>query len=277
MSGFIFKRNVFFGFGISFFIFLFVASCSRIPGGIIPERKMQKILVDMQLAEAMINIDIAYRSDKEKKALYQSIFEKHHITEAVYDSSLIWYGKNLDVYMQVYNMALAEVKRTIEEIGQIEPEIVYSPNQDSIDIWSIDRYYEFSPSSLSNTLIFNFREKEEYTSGSVFALNLHVWGLDSGTLLPIEVQFCAEQNDTTIVVKNNINTNGYHEMILRSVPTKEVKQVYGYIRLNGGNVPYHKIYLDDFHMMKYFYGSYGSEGIEQVDSLSVNDERNDPI
>ena len=256
MSGFISTKNVFSGAGISFFIFLLVTACSRAPSGIIPERKMQQVLVDMQLADAIISSDpAAFRTDDEKKALYRSVFKKHRITEAKYDSSLIWYGKNLDVYMQVYNMALTEVKKRIEEIGVIEPEKVYSPTTDSVNIWSIDKYYEFTPASLSNTLIFNFRESEEYSSGSIFVLGMHVWGLSSGILPPIEVQLRAEQRDTTVIVKHTIHNNGYHEIVLRTLPIQKVRQVYGYIRFNGGTLPYHKIYLNDLYMMKYLYGS----------------------
>lgn len=257
------KRDVFNGLGVSFLIFLIIAACSRVPKGIIPERKMQQILTDMHLADAIIDADpYNFHTYEAKKALYQSVFDKHRITEAVYDSSLIWYGKNLDVYMQVYKMALTEVNRQIATIGTIEPEQAYIPNKDSVDIWSIDRYYTFSPASLSNTLIFKFSEREEYSSGSIFVLGVHVWGLASGILPPVEVHLRAEQNDTTIIVNKSIINDGYHELILRSVPVKKVKQVYGYIRLNGGIVPYHKIYLDDFRMMKYLYDSYGLESLE---------------
>ena len=252
----IFKRNVFNGLGFLFLIILFVTACSRVPKGIIPERKMQQIVTDMHLVEAIINSDpSAYSTNEEKKALYQSVFDKHRVTEAKYDSSLIWYGKNLDVYMQVYNMALAEVNQKIEQIGPIEPDRVYIPNQDSVDIWSIGRYHEFTPTSLSNTVIFNFREREEYSSGSIFVLGLHIWGLAAGLLSSIEVHLHAEQRDTTIVLKNTILNDGYSETILRSIPTQRVSQVYGYIRFNGSTLPYYKIYVDELCMMKYLYGS----------------------
>jgi hypothetical protein len=239
-----------------FFIIIFVTACSRVPKGIIPERKMQQVLVDMQLADAIINADpSAFRTDEEKKALFRSVFDKHRITEAIYDSSLIWYGKNLDVYMQVNNMALTEVNKRIEEIGPIESEKVYNPTEDAVDIWSINKYYTFTPTSLSNTIIFNFRENEEYTSGCIFVLGMRVLGLSSDILSPVEVQLRAEQRDTTVVLKNTITNDGYHEIIFRSIPTQRIRQVYGYIRFNGSTHPYHKIYLNDLQMTKYLYGS----------------------
>ena len=256
MTGLISQRNVFNRLGISLFLFLFMAACSRAPKGIIPERKMMQILTDMHIAEAIIETDrYDYSTKEEREALYQSVFDKHRVTEAMYDSSLIWYGKNLHVYMQVYNMALADVNKRIEKINVMETESVNTSSEDSLNIWSIGRYHEFYPASLSNTLIFNFQPDEEYSSGSVFVLSLHVRGLASGLQQPVEAFLCAEQRDTTLILKSRIHNDGYHEMILRSLPTRRVGRVYGYIRLNERTTPYHKIYLDDLRMKRYRYGS----------------------
>jgi len=250
---------------ITIMLFLTVISCSRAPEGVIPEKKMRQILIDMYLADAIIVAEpTTFYTDDNKKALYQSVFDKYKITEALYDSSLVWYGKNLDVYMQVNNMALAEVKKKIEKLGPVESEQNLNINVDSVDIWSADRYYEFSPVALSNTIIFNFKAAEEYSSGSIFVLGLHVFGLMKGLQSPVEVHLGAQQTDTTITVRNQIFTNGYHELILRTSPVQKVKQVYGYIRFNEDSVSYHKIYVDDLQLIKY---RYGTEAAGRLDSL----------
>ena len=65
-----------------------LAACSKVPDGILSEKKMQGVLTDMLLAEAMVNVDYnTYKSDTMKLALYESVFRKHDITQAVYDSS----------------------------------------------------------------------------------------------------------------------------------------------------------------------------------------------
>jgi hypothetical protein len=249
-----------------FFIFITLFSaCSRIPKGVIAEKKMQKILVDMQLAEAMIYMyPQEYSRIDEKKALYQSVFDKYHLTEAEYDSSLIWYGKNMDIYMQVCTQALAEVKQKIEEIGDIKPEMVVAPNDDSVDIWIFKKYYELSPEGLSNTVIFDFQPSEAYSSGSTFVMGLRVWGVSPEMKTPLTIHLRADQNDTTLMVKTSVDHNGYYEMKLKTIPTQKVKRVYGYIRSDIRDIPYHKIYLDEIRMMKY---RYGSTAIERLDSL----------
>ena len=75
-------------------------SCSKAPSDILSEKEMQRVMTDVYLAEAMIGIDYnAYKSDSMKQALYESVFRKHGITQALYDSSMVWYGKNMDIFM----------------------------------------------------------------------------------------------------------------------------------------------------------------------------------
>jgi uncharacterized protein (UPF0248 family) len=219
----------------------------------------------MHLADAIITSDPrTFQTDEDKMTLYQSVLDKHRVTQAIYDSSLVWYGKNLDVYMQVYNMALIDVKKKIDAIGIIEPERTASPNDDMFDIWSIGRTHEFHPSSLSNSLIFNFQPDENYSSGSIFVFGMRVMGFISGMQSPVEVHLHAEQNDTTIMMHHDIHNDGFHEMILRTLPVQKVKRVYGYVRFNENAVPYHKIYLNDLSLIKYRYGTEAAGRLETI-------------
>jgi len=247
--------------GITFWV-----ACSRTPKGVIAEKKMRSILVDMHLAEAMINQNPQeYNNLGNKKAVYQSVFDKYSIKEAEYDSSLIWYGKNLDLYMRIYNLALSDVKKQIESMGDIRPEAM-STDMDSVNIWMYNNYYEFTPYSLSNTIIFDFKPTNQYASGSAFILGFHVWGISQDNQ-SIELRLRADQNDTTLVVKNTIVDNGYNEIVLKTLPTKRVKRVYGYLRLNEELYPsYHKIYLDNIQLTKF---KYGSAYIEKLDTLNA--------
>ena len=98
-----------------------LAACSKVPDGILSEKKMQAVQVDMQLAEAMINLDSkAFSDNARKEALYQSIFRKYDITQAEYDSSLIWYGRHLDIYMKVYDRVLADLNKRQKALGDVQ-------------------------------------------------------------------------------------------------------------------------------------------------------------
>ena len=52
-----------------------LAACSKVPDGILSEKKMQAVQVDMQLAEAMINLD-----SKAVRRLYISLSSANMIS-----------------------------------------------------------------------------------------------------------------------------------------------------------------------------------------------------
>jgi hypothetical protein len=240
------------------------AACSRTPAGIIPEKKMQQVMVDVQLAEAMIHMEPnLYPTPAERRALYQTVFRKHQLTEAEYDSSMIWYGKHLDLYMRIYNLALADIKAQMDAIGDIKPDIVPTSNADSLDIWIFRKYYEFSP-LLSNRVIFDLQPDEPYSSGSAFVLEWQMWGLTPEMKASVEVHLRVRQGDTILSVKSTAERDGLHEIYLKTLPTKRVNRVYGYILLNTADTTFRKIYLDDFSLMKY---RYGSPAIAAMDSI----------
>ena len=53
----------------------------------------------MYKAEAVMEQEEkTFYNDSTKKRLRQSVFMKHNVTQELYDTSLIWYAHNLDVY-----------------------------------------------------------------------------------------------------------------------------------------------------------------------------------
>lgn len=243
-------------YGVILLIGAFVAGCSKVPDGILSEKQMQAVQVDMQLAQAMVNMNAkAFPDDARKEALYQSIFRKHRITQAVYDSSLVWYGRNLDIYMKVYERVLKDLDERQKALGDIQAKAAPASKQDSVDIWPRRKYLVLEPHALFNGTTFDIRPETNYPSGSSFVLGMDVWGLNKRMLFKPEVRISVEQEDTTLTINDKIERDGYHETVLQSIPTQKVKRVYGYIRLNGlDSLSYHKIYLDSLNLMRYNYG-----------------------
>ncbi len=252
------RRLRIYGIGISLFAATLLAACSKVPDGILSEKEMQTVLTDMLLAEAMVNVDHnTYKSDTMRLALYESVFRKHDISREVYDSSLVWYGRNLDIYMKVYNRVLADLDKRINNLGDVQADAAPVSNRDSVDIWPRRPYLALSPSAVFNGVIFDIRPETNYSSGSSFVLGMRVWGLGDKMACRPEVRLSADQGDTTLTVNGAIAKDGYHETILKTIPTKKVKRVFGYIRMDNRDTSYYKVYIDSLSLMKYNYGKEG--------------------
>lgn len=255
-------------------------ACSKAPDGILNEKKMKDVMVDMYVAEGMISNDYQTFGDSIKKdALYQSVFRKHNITQAVYDSSLVWYAKNLDVLMKVYDLALDDINERVRALGDVQASAAPTSNQDSVNIWPRRDYLVLEPKALFNGVVFNIIPDKYYSSGSGFVLGMRVWGITDKMRFTPEVRISIDQGDTTIITNKKITREGYHQTIVKGLPTKQVRRVYGYIRMDNTDTDYFKVYVDSLNLMKYNYRSPAMETLTpdvetlapDLETLSLSD------
>ena len=260
------------------------ASCSRVPKDVFSEKKMRTLLYDMQIAEAIVETrNESFVTSANRQEVYDAVFAKHNITQAEYDSSLIWYGKNMDLYMSIYKLVLRDVNKSIELLGDIKPDPLSGDvsAKDSIDIWIYNRSFIFSPVRIFNSLTFDIEPKAPYSSGSSYVFGMSVWGVPPDLKHKPKIHISAVHADTIISVSKEITDDGYYEAIVRTIATKQVKQVYGYITVNNAEASYHRIYIDYISLMKYNYGSKAltapqapivqqPPAISQTDTLSID-------
>lgn len=220
----------------TYFLFLVIAgiivSCSKRPGGVLSDKEMRAVLVDMYLAESMVGTDYKeFGTAEQKEAVFTSVFRKHKITQAEYDSSLMWYGRNLDVYMKVYDLVLADLEAKRLAIGDIVPDVPVL-NRDSVDIWNLNTLLVLQ-NNRDKGIWFDFKPEDGYLPGSQFVLSMDVWGIDKNMNRFPQIRISVEQADTTITCFSEITNDGLAEVMLKSLAAKAVKRVYGYIRLSG--------------------------------------------
>ncbi|MFP5471957.1 MAG: DUF4296 domain-containing protein [Bacteroidia bacterium] len=94
----------------------------EIPDDVIPFETMSNIMLDVQLMESQIeNERIMNPSVMDSVPnYYNSIFKKHNVTKNHYDSSLMFYAKNIDLLDSLYNNIFAELKEMEIQINSKE-------------------------------------------------------------------------------------------------------------------------------------------------------------
>ena len=208
-------------YGIAAVTLCLLAACSKTPDGILSEKEMQAVELDIQLAKAMISV--------ENK-------------------------QNLDIYMDIYDRILKDLNERQNALGDVQASAAPVSTQDSVDIWPRRSFVRLEPRAAFNGVTFDIRPEVNYSSGSSFVLSMSVWGMDQLKAQQPEIRICADLGDTTVVVNDKIRNDGYHETVLKTIPTKRVKRVYGYIFLNNADLYYHKVYLNNLTLIKYNYG-----------------------
>ena len=122
------KRRSLYPFCI--FLVLLLAACSvDLPSYVISQGKMERILYDYHLAQSMAE---AQGGDVEQnRYLYvQKVFEKHHITEAQFDTSMVWYSGHASHLEEIYKRLEAGLN-----IPEEDKYARYTSEGDTANIW----------------------------------------------------------------------------------------------------------------------------------------------
>ena len=75
--------------------FIALVACSKVPGDIIKPKTMENLLVDIHKAEAyMENSKYLANNKLAQDSIKNSIYAKHGVTGAEFDTSIVWYISN---------------------------------------------------------------------------------------------------------------------------------------------------------------------------------------
>lgn len=104
------------GVGGGLFILLLLACSPSLPSGVLDEDKMEDVLVDYHLAQGMAEAQ-GDNSDITRYKYIQAVFRKHRITEAQFDSSMVYYSGRAEDFLLIYNNVVTRVQAQAERMG----------------------------------------------------------------------------------------------------------------------------------------------------------------
>ncbi len=138
---------------IFFVLALFFTGCSKRPKNILSEDKMVAVMTDIQIAEAYDRVGNAndYLKGKDRELLGRGVLMQHGVSVEEMDSTLAWYGRNMDEYPKLYKKIDAELNKRQLKYAKAAGE---SENESSsADLWPYSRHYVLDNKSLTNGII----------------------------------------------------------------------------------------------------------------------------
>ncbi|MBR3565407.1 MAG: DUF4296 domain-containing protein [Paludibacteraceae bacterium] len=99
-------------------IFLFLAllffalqGCINRPRNILSEKKMKALLIDLHKADGVIQESgKIYQGEPWVSAYYESVLDKHGVTQSQFDSTLVWYTDNPNLFDKIYPSVVAALE-----------------------------------------------------------------------------------------------------------------------------------------------------------------------
>lgn len=85
------------------------------PKGILRSGQMRDVLIDLHKADGMIQVSPLGRKDSEAKTIYYAqVLQKHGITQAQFDSSIVWYTAHPQLFNKIYPKVMAALREEEE-------------------------------------------------------------------------------------------------------------------------------------------------------------------
>ncbi len=196
-------------------------ACNKRPKGVLSDNEMVGLIADMEVAEIyMQNHNSGYYNDSIRDSAVQWALEKHGLSKADFDSTMTWYGRNIDDYANLYAKVDQELAlRQSKAIGKTEQDL------NSTDLWPYSRHLFVSDRSNSNGVTFSI-PINELQKGDKITWKMRMKGLTEGNLM-LGVDY---DNGASSYTYQTQNGSSKVEMTLQTDTAFIVKRIFGYVR-----------------------------------------------
>lgn len=225
-------------------LLLLLAGCKpQVPSQYIQPDDLEDLLYDWHMARAAasINDDNEKSTDYEERLYFLAVLKKYGVTEADFDSSMVYYYSHADRMAAIYRNIEARMDMAAQKIGagtgmRME---TYGTTGDTANVWNGARSKVLTTRPLGNRLDFHLKADTTYHANDMFQLCfvstfLYQEGTKDAIAL-IAVKYESEDGDTIISRYQRVMSSGETKVILNEKNNKKIKDVYGYIYLSKGN------------------------------------------
>lgn len=242
-----------------------MTSCGKeIPGDIIQPDKMEEVLYDYHLAIGMSS-NLKSSETFNKEAYKSYLFKKHDVTEAEFDSSMVWYTREAQELVEIYQRLDRRFSREHAHAEMLlesrQSDTRLSLPGDTVDVWGKSDLCWLTDAPLSNQLLFEIQADSNYHAKDAF-----VWSMDYHFLAEGKVTMGFNvifENDSTVGETKIIKESGNHSICLRTDSAFKAKTLNGFVHVadTAGLDPL--LLLQHITLTRYHYKEAG-------DSISVD-------
>lgn len=230
---------------------MIMTGCGKeIPEDIIQPDKMENVLYDYHLAMGMSNS----LKTPEKEAYKNFVFEKHRISEAQFDSSMVWYTREAQELTSIYENLDKRFKRehaqaeTLLESREGESVRITAPG-DTVDIWNKAEILWMTRSPFSNPVTFEFKADSNFHAKDAFQWDMNVHFFSKGEMsVGLNVVY---ENDSIVGKTRQITQSGKYSIYLKNDSTYKIKGMNGFIHVMEDSVLNPSILIHDISLMRY--------------------------
>ncbi len=206
-------------------------ACNRVPDEVIQPEEMALLMADIRVADAVISVNSTdYRTPLSRQALKRAVFKRHNVTQAQFDTSLVWYGHNIGKYQEVTDRSIEILDERLQKAGSAATQAALSVAGDSVDVWDHPRSYRFNDKSATNYLTFDLEPDRNWADGDVYTWHARF------SIAPESAQWTitAEYDDGAVeMIQSTIQVNkvGRQDITIFTDSTRRATHISGWLEI----------------------------------------------
>ena len=245
------------------------------PDTVLSDTVMENVLYDYHIAKALGEQE--NRGENYKRVLYVDyVYQKHGITEAQFDSSMVWFSRHPDVLGEVYKKVTDRLRAEEANVEWLvalrEHKPLTSQAGDSVDIWAWQPVYQLSGMPMDNRVTFTFPSDSNFKARDTLRWSVRFAFAASDMCDSLHAPVMALQmrfaNDSVIGDYVQVREEGRQMLTLTSDTLGDIKEVSGFVYYPRQD-SVRPLVLDGISLMRYHARGVDSLALAQ-DSLAVD-------
>ena len=265
-------RNLIQWYSVILLAFCLTACQVKRPKDVLPDAKMENVLYDYHIAKAM-GEETPYNESYKRLLYIESVFKKHGITKADFDSSMVWFARNPQILTKIYEKVNLRLKAERDGINHLIALRDHKPKEslpgDSIDVWIGQHICQLTGMPLDNKLTFTLPADTNFHDRDTLRWNVGFRfynGTPDSLHAPLMAMQIKYENDSVINGMLKVKDAGIETISLFADTLGKIKEVRGFIYYPMQKVP-QPLLIDRISLMRY----HATDSIPSADRDSIRE------
>jgi hypothetical protein len=213
-------------------VVLFASCKPQVPSQYIQPDDMEDLIYDYHLAQGIASQQSG-NEDYNRRLTFEMVLKEHGVTQAEFDSSLVYYYTRADRFQEIYKHVQNRLNEEAEKYGGAINELQNitggSMNGDTTDIWTGQRSLMLLNDRPYH--LYSFRQYADSTihAGDSFLMSMSTtWLMQNGNTQATAYVAITYENDSTTRQYTTITTSG-NSMLNIPACKERVKEIKGFV------------------------------------------------
>ena len=242
---------------LALLMFLLMA-CDDRPKDVLSRGKMEDVLYDYHIMQGII--DELPSEEREAKAqdYINAVFEKHGITEAQFDSSIVYYNRHTKDLHKIYSNLKERYSTVNDEIqlvnGNNDMMAVLATGGDTTNLWNSAKLLALRNKDLLNRESFTIQADTSFRRQDQFILTLNPLFIrenqgDYDIQLHVGLSILYASGKHAGMTRM-LNTSGIQQLTLQTSPDEDIKTITGFFYYRGKKTTRNLCLIDNISLVR---------------------------